>query len=71
MNKRHGYLGVRGRLAYVPQQSWIQNLSLRENITFGQPFEKTFYDKVLDACALLPDIAMLPEGDLTEIGEKV
>ena len=29
------------------------------------------YEKILDACALRQDIAMLPGGDLTEIGEKV
>ncbi|KAH7620070.1 putative ABC transporter C family member 10 [Nannochloris sp. 'desiccata'] len=28
------------------------------------------YHKVLEACALLPDIDMLPAGDATEIGEK-
>ena len=29
------------------------------------------YKSVLHACALQPDIAMLPGGDTTEIGEKV
>ena len=29
------------------------------------------YKSVLHACALQPDIAMLPGGDATEIGEKV
>jgi len=30
----------------------------------------SFYHKVVEACALLPDIDMLPAGDATEIGEK-
>jgi ABC-type multidrug transport system fused ATPase/permease subunit len=71
MEKLQGYVGVRGMLAYVPQQPWIQNLTLKENILFGRPFQKTFYDKVIDACALRPDLAILPQGDMTEIGEKV
>ncbi len=46
------------------------NASLRENITFGKPFDRARYDEVVRACQLRPDIAMLPAGDETEIGEK-
>ena len=28
------------------------------------------YERAIDAAALRPDIAILPDGDLTEIGEK-
>uniref|UniRef100_A0A914ELG9 Uncharacterized protein n=1 Tax=Acrobeloides nanus TaxID=290746 RepID=A0A914ELG9_9BILA len=70
MQKIKGYVSVQGRLAYVPQQAWIQNLPLRDNILFGKPFNKEIYDSVVDACALRPDIAILPQGDMTEIGEK-
>lgn len=37
---------------------------------FGKPYEEDFYDRVVEACALLPDYKMLPAGDQTEIGEK-
>uniref|UniRef100_A0A914V1R6 ABC-type glutathione-S-conjugate transporter n=2 Tax=Plectus sambesii TaxID=2011161 RepID=A0A914V1R6_9BILA len=70
MEKLKGYVGMRGRVAYVPQQCWIQNQTLRQNVVFGKPFDQAFYDRVVDACALRPDIAMLPHGDSTEIGEK-
>uniref|UniRef100_A0A1I7W9G3 ABC transmembrane type-1 domain-containing protein n=1 Tax=Heterorhabditis bacteriophora TaxID=37862 RepID=A0A1I7W9G3_HETBA len=33
-------------------------------------FDEYFYNRVLDACALYPDLQMLPLGDMTEIGEK-
>ena len=46
MHKLRGLIGVRGRVAFVPQQCWIQNLSLRENILFGQPFDKRKYEEV-------------------------
>ena len=36
MERLRGYIGVRGRAAYVPQQAWMQNNSLRQNITFGK-----------------------------------
>ena len=29
------------------------------------------YEKVIDACALKPDLDILLDGDQTEIGEKV
>lgn len=58
-------------MAYVPQQAWIQNLSLKDNIIFSKEFNHSRYENVLDACALRPDIEILPAGDTTEIGERV
>ena len=57
-------------MAYVAQTAWIQNSTLRNNILFGQPFDDSRYDAVLDACALKPDLQVLPAGDQTEIGER-
>ena len=37
---------------------------------FGRPFEQRRYDDALDACALRDDLAALPAGDATEIGER-
>lgn len=41
------------------------------NILFGKPFIQKKYQKVIEACALVPDLDMLPGRDHTEIGEKV
>ena len=71
MDKLRGYIGVTGRVSYVPQQPWMQNQTMRANITFGKKFDEYFYNRVLDACALYQDLQMLPMGDMTEIGEKV
>ncbi|XP_063922476.1 multidrug resistance-associated protein 1 isoform X2 [Zophobas morio] len=70
MDKTSGRVNTLGSIAYVAQQAWIQNASLRDNILFGKSFDKALYDKVVEACALTPDFAMLPAGDQTEIGEK-
>jgi ABC-type transport system involved in cytochrome bd biosynthesis fused ATPase/permease subunit len=72
----NGYLRMNDKLkstpiGLVPQEPWIQNKTLRDNILFGKQFNQQRYDQVLHACALLPDLAMLPAGDMTEIGEKV
>jgi ABC-type transport system involved in cytochrome bd biosynthesis fused ATPase/permease subunit len=58
-------------VAYVAQQAWIQNASLRENILFGSPMREQFYGNIVDACCLTSDLDILPAGDQTEIGEKV
>uniref|UniRef100_A0AAG5CWC8 ABC-type glutathione-S-conjugate transporter n=1 Tax=Anopheles atroparvus TaxID=41427 RepID=A0AAG5CWC8_ANOAO len=70
MEKMKGSVNTDGSIAYVPQQAWIQNATLRDNILFGKPFDQKKYDNVIDCCALRPDLAMLPGGDTTEIGEK-
>ncbi|XP_030649011.1 multidrug resistance-associated protein 5 [Chanos chanos] len=65
-----GSLAVSGGFAYVAQQAWILNDSLRENILFGKEYNEEKYNSVLEACCLMPDIAELPYGDMTEIGER-
>uniref|UniRef100_A0A8D3DGD5 ABC-type glutathione-S-conjugate transporter n=1 Tax=Scophthalmus maximus TaxID=52904 RepID=A0A8D3DGD5_SCOMX len=68
--KRSGRVVVKGSVAYVPQQAWIQNATVQDNVIFGREKLKTWYHRVLEACALLPDLDILPAGDATEIGEK-
>ncbi|KAK9886060.1 hypothetical protein WA026_014842 [Henosepilachna vigintioctopunctata] len=70
MEKRSGRVNTIGSVAYVAQQAWIQNATLRDNILFGKSFDKPRYEKVIEACALKSDLEMLPAGDNTEIGEK-
>lgn len=70
MYKRQGSVTVYGDLAYVPQQAWIVNATIRDNILFGQEFDKARYDQIIYAAGLLPDLEALPAGDLTEIGER-
>lgn len=70
IEKVSGRVNQLGSVAYVAQQAWIQNATLRDNVLFGRPFDRKRYDQVIEACALIADLAMLPAGDLTEIGEK-
>uniref|UniRef100_A0A8C9ZXN7 ATP-binding cassette, sub-family C (CFTR/MRP), member 3 n=1 Tax=Sander lucioperca TaxID=283035 RepID=A0A8C9ZXN7_SANLU len=70
VEKLEGEVSIRGSVAYVPQQAWIQNATLRDNILFGKPYNEQKYQCVLEACALTPDLEVLPGGDMTEIGEK-
>ncbi|XP_024538492.1 canalicular multispecific organic anion transporter 1 [Selaginella moellendorffii] len=65
-----GSLFVEGNIAYSPQQPWILNDTMRNNIVFGSIFDNKRYDNVVAACALNHDISMLPNGSDTEIGER-
>ena len=70
IHRSSGHLAVRGGVAYCAQQPWIRNVSLMDNILFGEELDDEWYNKVLDACALGPDLKQLPHGDQTEIGER-
>uniref|UniRef100_A0A9J7X6J7 ABC-type glutathione-S-conjugate transporter n=1 Tax=Cyprinus carpio carpio TaxID=630221 RepID=A0A9J7X6J7_CYPCA len=65
-----GRINIKGSVAYVPQQAWIQNATLKDNILFGSNLYEERYLSVVDACALGPDLDLLPGRDHTEIGEK-
>ena len=58
-------------MAYVAQQAWIQNATLKDNVLFTNADDGDKFDNILDACALKPDLDILPGREMTEIGEKV
>ncbi|XP_072251470.1 ATP-binding cassette sub-family C member 5 [Leuresthes tenuis] len=70
MTLLEGKVAASGGFAYVSQQAWILNDSLKENILFGNEYDSDKYNAVLEASCLLPDLAELPYGDMTEIGER-
>ncbi|KAI8613473.1 P-loop containing nucleoside triphosphate hydrolase protein, partial [Chytriomyces sp. MP71] len=70
MKKVTGTVFVSGTIAYVSQQAWIENNTVRGNILFGSDYDEAKYNAIIDACALRNDLNLLVSGDLTEIGEK-
>lgn len=69
-SKKDEAVGMQGTISLVPQQPWIMNATVRENILFGKEYDKDKYDNIIEACALIPDFEQLASGDKTEIGEK-
>lgn len=61
---------VNGSIAYCPQDPWIMNATVKENILFGCKLNKPFYLKTIEACQLTKDFEVLPDGDRTVVGEK-
>ncbi|CAK4461646.1 unnamed protein product [Aphanomyces euteiches] len=65
-----GTSGVQGSIAYCPQDPWIQQMTVRDNILFGSPLDARKYSRVVDACGLLADFEAMAHGDLTMVGSK-
>ncbi|XP_069666131.1 ATP-binding cassette sub-family C member 6 isoform X3 [Haliaeetus albicilla] len=70
LEKMDGCMIMKDTAAYVPQQAWIQNASVEDNILFGKEMNETWFNRVIDACALQPDLESFPAGRKSEIGEK-
>ncbi|VDQ13313.1 unnamed protein product [Trichobilharzia regenti] len=57
------------RYAYVGQTPWLHAGTIRENILFGSNYDPTWLNTVIEACALVSDLANLPHGLDTDVGE--
>jgi ABC-type transport system involved in cytochrome bd biosynthesis fused ATPase/permease subunit len=44
--------GLRNSVAYAAQTPWLQQLSIKDNILFGEKFDEERYEATLEACAL-------------------
>lgn len=69
MKRLHGevYAASKPLLCGFP---WVQNATIRDNITFGLPFDRKKYDDIIECCSLLNDFKQFPGGDMTEVGER-
>ncbi|KNE56750.1 hypothetical protein AMAG_02529 [Allomyces macrogynus ATCC 38327] len=61
---------VYGSTSYVPQEAWLINITLKDNITFGLPYEPRKFDEVIRVCALQRDLTLLAAAEQTEIAER-
>ena len=53
---------VGGRVSYASQEPWMFSGTVRENILYGLPYQKDWYDAVVQACAL--DKVMNNQADI-------
>ncbi|KOC62297.1 putative multidrug resistance-associated protein lethal(2)03659 [Habropoda laboriosa] len=65
-----GQVKVNGSLSYAGQEAWVFGSTVRQNILFGQPYDRHRYQKVIKACSLLRDFKQFPQGDQTVVGER-
>ncbi|KAG7443764.1 multidrug resistance-associated ABC transporter [Guyanagaster necrorhizus] len=57
-------------ISYAAQAPWLRHQSIKDNILFGYQLDEERYEAVIECCALKPDLAMLEDGDATEIGAR-
>ena len=60
-----------GTYAYVTQDSWLEQGTIRDNIVFGEAYESDRFDAVLEACALKADLARWTSREHTEIVGRI
>lgn len=65
-----GNIEINGSLSYASQEAWVFAATIRQNITFGQEYQKKRYNEVIRACALEKDFKQFPDGDLTFVGDR-
>ncbi|XP_036267186.1 ATP-binding cassette sub-family C member 6 isoform X2 [Pipistrellus kuhlii] len=70
LSKVEGTVNIKGPVAYMPQEAWVQNASVVENVCFRQELNPSWLERVLEACALWPDVGSFPAGVHTQIGEQ-
>ncbi|XP_004644561.1 multidrug resistance-associated protein 6 isoform X1 [Octodon degus] len=70
LSKLEGSVSIQGPVAYVPQEAWVQNTSVVENVCFRQKLDLPWLERVLEACALGPDVDSFPAGLHTQVGEQ-
>jgi ABC-type multidrug transport system fused ATPase/permease subunit len=67
----HGEARLCGTVAYAPQQAWIFNATVRENILFGLEYDEEMYRQAIMVSNLQKDIDhQFDAGDATEIGTR-
>ena len=70
LHLKKGSINLFGSIAYCPQQAWILNQTLRDNVLFGLDYDEARFNRAIEVANLNADIAVLPAGVLTEIGER-
>ncbi|XP_039312865.1 probable multidrug resistance-associated protein lethal(2)03659 isoform X2 [Solenopsis invicta] len=65
-----GQVKVNGSVSYASQEAWVFGATVRQNILFGQSYDRQRYHKVIKACALIRDFQQFPQGDQTVVGER-
>nr|CAI5863362.1 unnamed protein product [Callosobruchus analis] len=57
-------------ISYASQKPWLFSATVRQNILFGQDYDRKLYKKVVKVCALSKDFEQFPYGDHTVVGDK-
>ncbi|KXX77725.1 Canalicular multispecific organic anion transporter 1 [Madurella mycetomatis] len=58
------------KIGYCDQTPYLSNTTIRANVIGFSQFDQKRYDEVIEATMLRPDLAILAQGDLTNVGSN-
>lgn len=61
---------INGSMSYASQETWLFEGTVRSNIVFIESFDQKRYKEVVRVCGLERDFKLMPNGDLTVVGER-
>lgn len=67
---KQGEILISGSLSYACQEPWLFSGTVRNNILFGQEYNKLNYRQIVKVCALDKDFQQFPQNDKTLVGER-
>ncbi|CAJ0581545.1 unnamed protein product, partial [Mesorhabditis spiculigera] len=70
MTTAEGLVCRTGSTAFCPQEPWLQNATIRENILFGRPYDRQLFRRILEATELASDLRLFDKVDQTMVGEN-
>lgn len=70
LQQSHGEIKVNGTVSYASQEAWLFSGTVRNNVLFGQSYDKEKYNDVVRACALFKDFQQFNYGDRTLVGDR-
>ena len=48
-----GLVDIEGSVSYASQEPWIFSGTIKENILFGEPYDKAWFNRVVECCSLV------------------
>ena len=70
LQQSYGEIRVNGSVSYASQEAWLFAGTVRNNILFGQPYDKEKYNNIVRVCALTKDFQQFNYGDKTLVGDR-
>ncbi|XP_050594410.1 ATP-binding cassette sub-family C member 4-like isoform X2 [Bombus affinis] len=70
LQQSHGEIKVNGTVSYASQEAWLFSGTVRNNVLFGQSYDKEKYNDVVRVCTLIKDFQQFNYGDRTLVGDR-